>query len=45
MLISKKEVCGKIRYRIGKIQFNKEVKANAIEITHEKFNISTGDVT
>lgn len=45
MLISKKEVCGKIRYRIGKIQFNKELKANAIETTHEKFNISTGDVT
>jgi len=45
MIIDKQKVCGKIRYRIEKIQFNKELKDKAIQITHEKFNIPTGEIT
>lgn len=43
MLLEKKEVCGKIRYRIAKIQFNKDEKTEIMNILKEKFNIQTGD--
>ena len=43
MLVDKRELCGKIDYRIKKdVEFNKDNKANVVNLINEKFNIPTG---
>lgn len=42
MMISKDELCGKIRYRIQKIQFDNEAMENIRNYIYEKYNMPTG---